>query len=142
MEKSRELKKPVSYMMTDPIADMLSRIRNGVAAHKSEVLVPFSNLKLWVANILVQEGYLEKAERLSDRFGTLRLVLRYHGKRPAIQSLRRISKPGLRVYRNSSELPRVRSDIGIAIVSTPLGVMTNKEARRRKLGGEVMCEVY
>lgn len=129
-------------MMTDPIADMLTRIRNGSAAHKSEVLVPFSNLKLWLVNILVQEGYIAKADRLSDRFGTLRLVLKYEHKKPVIQHVKRISKPGLRVYRSATELPRVKSDMGIAIISTPQGVMTNKEARRRKLGGEVMCEIY
>jgi small subunit ribosomal protein S8 len=105
-------------------------------------LVPTSNLKLWVANILKEEGYLEEVERITDRFGTLRLVLKYKANEPTVQHLARISKPGRRVYAPAGQLPRVRSDMGVVIMSTSQGVMTNKEARRRKLGGEVMCEVY
>lgn len=129
-------------MMTDPIADMLTRIRNAAAARKTEVLVPSSKLKEHIAHILVAEGYLESVERLSDRFGTLRLVLKYVGREPVVQEITRVSKPGRRVYAGATLLPRVRSDYGIAILSTSAGVMTNKEARKRKLGGEILCEVY
>lgn len=128
--------------MTDPIADMLTRIRNAARARKKDVLVPHSNLKQWIAQILVDEGYVESIERLTDHAGTLRLVLKYDASGPIIQHLKRISTPGRRVYAPAGGLPRVLSDIGIAIVSTSQGVMTNKEARRRKLGGEVLCQVY
>ena len=128
-------------MMTDPIADMLSRIRNAGAAGKSETLVPKSNLKLWIAKILEQEGYLASVEVLPDGFGMLRLVLKYEGREPMIRAIHRVSKPGRRVYADAAHMPRVHSDLGIAVVSTSAGVMTNKEARRRKLGGEILCEI-
>lgn len=128
--------------MTDPIADMLTRIRNAAHARKKEVLLPHSNVKQWIAQILANEGYLELVERLTDHAGTLRLVLKYDAGGPVVRHLKRISTPGRRVYAPASGLPRVLSDIGIAVVSTSQGVMTNKEARRRKLGGEIVCEVY
>lgn len=128
--------------MTDPIADMLTRIRNASAAGKSEVVLPYSKLKHRIADILMSEGYLETVERLSDHFGSLRLVIKYTQGEPAVGAIRRISTPGRRVYAGATELPRVKSDIGIAIISTSVGIMTNKEARKRKLGGEVLCEVY
>lgn len=129
-------------MMTDPIADMLTRIRNATRARKKDVLVPHSNLKQWIAQILADEGYVESVERLVDQAGTLRLVLKYDANGPAIRHIERVSTPGCRVYAPSNGLPRVLSDIGVAIVSTSQGVMTNKEARRRKLGGEILCKVY
>lgn len=129
-------------MMTDPIADMLSRIRNASAARKKEVRMPASKLKLWIANILLAEGYLTSVEQLPEQFGVLRLGLKYEDGEPAIQDVRRVSKPGRRVYMAASDLPYVHSGLGVAIVSTSAGVMTNKEARRRKLGGEVLCEVF
>ena len=129
-------------MMTDPISDMLTRIRNGLAAKKREVVLPFSKTKFGIAKILEREGYLAGAERVLDaKFPTLRLVLSYEADLPGIQSLRRISTPGRRVYRKSSEMPRVLSGLGIAIVSTSSGLMTNKEARTRHLGGEIICEI-
>ena len=128
--------------MTDPIADMLTRIRNAVMAGHHETLVPRSNLKLWIAKILMQAGYLNAVEEVADGFGTLRLVIRYIDGEAAIHGIRRISKPGRRVYADASTLPRVNSGFGIAVVSTSAGIMTNREARKRKLGGEVICEVY
>lgn len=128
-------------MMTDPIADMLTRIRNATRVKKTEVLVPHSKLKYRIADLLVREGFLAAVEKTDDP-RLMRLVLKYHDALPAIQAIHRISKPGRRVYAHATELPRVRQDTGIAIVSTSAGVLTNKEARARKLGGEVLCEVY
>ena len=129
-------------MMTDPIADMLSRLRNASAAQKTEIRMPASKLKLWIANILLAEGYLAAVEQLPEQFGILRLVLKYENGEPAIAEVKRVSKPGRRVYRSATELPYVHSGLGIAIVSTSAGVMTNKEARKRKLGGEILCEIF
>lgn len=130
-------------MHTDPIADFLTRIRNAQAAHHDLVELPSSRLKYTVAKILEREGFVGAvSEKSEGAKKTLAVGLKYDGKQPAIRSVVRISKPGKRVYRSAGELPRVLSDIGIAIVSTSAGVMTNKEARRRKLGGEIICEVY
>ncbi len=130
-------------MYSDPISDLLTRIRNAQAAHHDLVMVPGSRMKLAIAKLLQQEGYVERVdERVEGPRSLLEITLRYEGKQPIIRSIRRVSRPGRRVYRGSSELPRVLSDQGIAIVSTSAGLMTNKEARRRKLGGEVLCEVY
>jgi small subunit ribosomal protein S8 len=130
-------------MITDPISDMLTRIRNAQAVKKPELALPYSKIKYSIAKILEKEGYIKKAEQTNEeKFPNLRIELSYSGDRgPAIETITRISKPGRRVYVKSSDLPRVLSDIGIAIISTPNGVMTNKEARSRKLGGEVICEV-
>lgn len=130
-------------MHTDPIADFLTRVRNAQAARHETVELPSSKLKFAVAKILEREGYLAAvAERTDGSKKVLTVALKYHGKQPAIRAIERISKPGLRVYRKASELPRVLSDIGLAIVSTSAGVMTNKDARRRKLGGEIICQIY
>lgn len=137
-------------MNTDPISDMLTRIRNASMARKAEARMPYSNMKLAIAKILAQEGYVAAAERLGpdqDRLDDagrtlLRVVLKYDETGPAIRNVKRVSKPGHRAYAGYAALPRVLSDQGIAIVSTSQGVMTNKEARRRKLGGEVLCEVF
>lgn len=130
-------------MLTDPISDLLTRLRNAQAASHERVTLPGSQLKFAVAKILEREGYVGQVEETVDGpKKTLTIPLKYQGKTPAIRSIARVSRPGLRVYRKANELPRVLSDQGIAIVSTSAGLMTNKEARRRKLGGEVLCEIY
>ncbi len=130
-------------MHSDPISDLLTRIRNAQAARHDLVTVPGSRMKLAIVKLLQQEGYVSRVDEQSEGpRSTIAITLRYEGKQPIIRSIRRVSRPGRRVYRGSSELPRVLSDQGIAIVSTSAGLMTNKEARRRKLGGEVLCEIY
>ncbi len=130
-------------MHTDPLSDLLTRIRNAQRAHHDELEMPSSRMKYSVAKILQREGYVGKvSEREEGSKKVLVIGLIYQGKEPQIREITRISTPGRRVYRGATELPRVLSDIGIAIISTSAGVMTNKEARRRKLGGEVICEVY
>ncbi len=129
-------------MYTDSISDFLTRIRNAQAAEHDTVIVPSSRMKLALARILEREGYIGGVREEADGpKKTLHVTLKYDGKTPTIRSLTRVSKPGRRVYRGSKELPVVLSDQGIAIISTSAGVMTNKEARRRKLGGEVLCEI-
>lgn len=130
-------------MFTDPISDFLTRIRNAQAARHEVLALPGSRLKFAVAKILEREGFVERVEETVDGSKkTLVVTLKYLNKAPFIRSLTRVSTPGKRVYRKSDELPRVLSDQGIAIISTSAGLMTNKEARRRKLGGEILCEVY
>ncbi len=130
-------------MITDPISDFLTRLRNAQAAQHETTTVPGSRMKFVIAKLLEREGYIGAVTETVDGVKrTLHVTLKYTGKVPAIRAIQRVSKPGLRVYRKASELPRVLSDQGIAVVSTSAGIMTNKEARRRKLGGEVLCEVY
>ncbi len=129
-------------MMTDPIADMLTRIRNAALAHKHTVVIPHSKVKKAIADIFVQEGYAEGVRVDESGFKHLEMVLTYNGKQPVLQSLKRESKPGHRMYRKAEELPRVLNDYGIAIVSTPKGIMTNKQARKEGIGGEVICSLY
>ncbi len=130
-------------MMTDPIADMLTRVRNALSVRKREVILPASNIKFAIAKILEKEGYLGGVERTTHvGHPALKLTLAYEAGSPRIRSVRRVSTPGRRVYVKSDALPRVMSGLGIVILSTPNGLMTNKEARVRKLGGEVICEVY
>lgn len=130
-------------MSTDPIADFLTRLRNALAANHASVLVPASRLKFALAKILEREGYVATVKETADGVHkTMEVMLKYQGRTPAIRSLERVSTPGRRVYRGAKELPRVLSDQGIAIISTSAGLMTNKEARKRKLGGEVLCEIY
>ncbi|MFH1088830.1 MAG: 30S ribosomal protein S8 [Candidatus Uhrbacteria bacterium] len=129
-------------MMTDPLSDMLTRIRNAQAVRKVEVTIPFSKIKFSLAKILEQEGFVTRVEESTeDTRPVIRMVLKYDHREPAIRMIKRISKPGRRVYTKNTDLPRVLSGLGIAIVSTSNGLMTNKEARARKLGGEVICEV-
>ena len=129
--------------MTDPIADMLTRIRNSQMAKRAVVEIPFSKLKKSVADILSQEGYLGKVEEKDNKPGKLLVIgLKYEGKRPIIRSLKRESKPGRRVYCSSGDMPRVLNDYGISVVSTSQGMMTNKEARKQGIGGEIVCSVY
>lgn len=125
-------------MITDPISDMLTRIRNAAKVGKTEARIPYSKLKFAVAKVLNENGYVESIEKISTGHGEIRVAL----KADAIAHIERISRPGRRVYANYADLPLVLSDSGIAIVSTSQGVMTNKDARRRKLGGEVLCTVY
>lgn len=129
--------------MTDPIADMLTRIRNASMVYKKEVVVPSSKIKIAIANILAREGYLVKVEEKKDgQHPYLLLTLKYDESRPVVSSLKRISKPGHRRYVKSGELQTVLNGYGLAILSTPQGMMTDKEARRLNLGGELICEVY
>ncbi len=127
--------------MTDPIADMLTRIRNALRVKKATVDVPCSTLKLAIAAILVREGYVVKAD-VPEGSRAIRLVLRYdEDGAPCIRHLRRISTPGRRVYVQNTDIPRVLGGLGIAIVSTSKGVMTDSEARKAKIGGELLCEI-
>lgn len=126
--------------MTDPIADMLTRIRNAQAVKKSEVVLPYSKLKHSLAQILVREKYLANVEKLEG--AKLKIGIKYDAQGPVIRSLRKVSKPGRRVYRGHKELPYVLNNLGIAIISTSQGLVTNKEARIKKMGGEVICEIY
>jgi small subunit ribosomal protein S8 len=131
-------------IMTDPVADMLTRIRNGLTAKHKVVEVPKSNLKKDIAEILVKEGYIEDLEVHDDGLqGVIKLTLKYSGKgEKAIQGIKKISKPGLRVYSNYEKLPKVLNGLGIAIISTSKGVMTDKAARAAKIGGEVLAFVW
>lgn len=133
--------------MMDPIADMLSRIRNAAAVQKAEILLPMSKLKFNIAKLLEENGWVTKAEVIphegKDGFDELKIVLKYKADgKPKIASLTRISKSSRRVYVGKDELPRVLNNLGIAILSTSQGIMTNREARKRNLGGEVICEIY
>lgn len=131
-------------MMTDPISDMLSRIRNGALARHERVEMPHSNLKRHIAEVLKSEGYVDDV-RESDGEGkkTLTVVLRYgRGKDSAIDGVRRVSAPGRRVYVRYDRIPRVRSGMGISILSTSRGVLTDRQAREMKVGGELLCEVW
>ena len=129
-------------MITDPISDMLTRIRNASLVRKDEVVMPFSKMKLAIAKILSQEGFVSGFDKLDSGYGQLKISLKYVNGESLIRAIHRVSKPGHRVYKASVDLPRVLSDQGIAIVSTSQGVMSNKEARKRKLGGEVLAEIY
>lgn len=131
-------------MITDPISDMLTRIRNAVAVGHERVTMPSSKLKVGIAEILVAEGFVDRYEENADgAHKELMLVLRYGDRRrPAIEGIKRISTPGHRIYKGASELPRVQDGIGVAVVSTSQGIMPDREARRRRLGGEVLCEVW
>jgi small subunit ribosomal protein S8 len=131
-------------MLTDPIADMLNRIRNGIVAKQETVPVPASRTKISIAQVLKQEGFIKDFEVVSEGVKrTIRLRLAYGGrKEPAISGLRRVSKPGLRVYVQKREIPRVYGGLGIAILSTPMGVMTGQEAWRQRVGGEILCYVW
>ncbi len=130
--------------ITDPVADMLTRIRNANSARHDTVDIPASNMKRAIADILVEEGYVKNVQYIADGGqGVLRVTLKYlGGKEQAITGLRRVSKPGLRVYAGSDELPRVLRGLGIAIISTSRGIMTDKKARADHVGGEVLAFVW
>jgi small subunit ribosomal protein S8 len=130
-------------MMTDPIADMLTRIRNAQGARQRRVDMPVSRLKTEIARLLKENHYIHDFKVLDDgRFGVLRLYLKYYQEKPVIRELRRISKPGLRKYVGVEEIPRVRNGLGMAMLSTSRGVMTDREARAAKVGGEVIAYVW
>jgi small subunit ribosomal protein S8 len=128
--------------MTDPIADMLTRMRNALRVSKSEVAIPYSRIKVNLAEILKQEGYISSYTENKD-LHELRIQLKYEESgEPTMQQLKRISTPGRRVYSSTDKLPRVLNNLGIAIVSTPEGLMTAATAKKRKIGGEIICEIY
>ncbi|HMV01188.1 MAG TPA: 30S ribosomal protein S8 [Rhodocyclaceae bacterium] len=128
--------------MTDPVADMLTRIRNAQMAEKLSVTMPSSKLKVAIAKVLKDEGYIEDfAIRENGAKPELDVALKYYAGRPVIERIERVSKPGLRVYKSKDDLPRVMNGLGVAIVSTPKGVMTDRRARAGNMGGEVLCIV-
>ena len=128
-------------MMSDPIADMLTRVRNAQAASKADVTMPSSKLKLAIAKVLLDEGYIAGFSADDAVKPSLTVTLKYYEGRPVIDELKRVSRPGLRIYKNKDELPKVLNGLGIAIVSTSAGVMTDREARATGRGGEVICTV-
>ena len=128
---------------TDPIADMLTRIRNANAAKHMCVDVPASNVKKAIAEILLEEGYIKNYQIIEDgKQDIIRIALKYNGKERAISVIKRVSTPGLRIYKSKEELPKVLKGLGIAIVSTSKGIMTDKKARKENVGGEVMAFVW
>ena len=129
--------------ITDPIADMLTRIRNASSAKHATVDIPGSNMKKAIAEILLAEGYIKNFQLINDGIqGVIKVTLKYNGNEKAITGLRRVSKPGLRMYAGADDLPKVLRGLGIAIISTSKGVMTDKKAREAKVGGEVLAFVW
>jgi small subunit ribosomal protein S8 len=131
-------------MMTDPIADMLTRIRNGSKAKLEKVDIPSSKLKLEIAKILKDEGYIKNLKMVKDRRqGVIRVYLKYtDDEAPVIQGIKRVSKPGCRVYAGNDAIPKVLAGLGVAILSTPKGIQTGKQAKKDNVGGEVICHVW
>ena len=130
--------------MNDPIADMLTRIRNGQMRGKSMVSTPASKLRGWVLDVLADEGYIRGYEKTTDGNGhpTFEISLKYYEGAPVIREVKRVSKPGRRVYMGANDLPSVRQGLGVSIVSTPKGVMSDANARSANVGGEVLCTVF
>lgn len=130
--------------ITDPIADLLTRIRNAQRANHEQVEIPASKLKLEIVRILAEEKFIEGYQHIpDDKQGIIRVFLKYGPKRePVITNLKRVSKPGLRVYKRAHEIPRVLGGMGIAIISTSKGVLTDEKARKERVGGEVLCQVW
>lgn len=130
--------------MTDPIADMLTRIRNGSKAKLEKVDIPSSKLKLEIAKILKDEGYIKNIKMVKDRRqGVIRVYLKYTDEEaPVIQGLKRVSRPGCRVYAGNDAIPKVLAGLGVAILSTPKGIQTGKQAKKDNVGGEVLCHVW
>ena len=130
-------------MMTDPIADMLTRIRNGQNARKVSVAMPASKAKEAIAHVLKDEGYITGFETSGDGAEkTLTVELKYFEGGPVIEKIQRVSKPGLRIYRQRNEIPRVQGGLGVAVVSTNKGLMSDREARKNRMGGEILCFVW
>lgn len=128
--------------MSDPVADMLTRIRNAQMAEKTTVNMPTSKLKTNIANVLKSEGFIEDFKVTTvGVMGSLAIQLKYYNGEPVIELIKRISRPGLRIYKPSTELPIVMNGMGVAIISTSLGVMTDKVARKKGVGGEILCHV-
>jgi len=146
----------IMYTTNDPISDMLTRIRNASAVKKTDIILPYSKIKMTIAELLEREGYLNKAEKIEPvqdskkmakqdnlaKFQRIRLVLKYKDGQPAITWVKRVSKPGRRIYKKKDELPIILNGLGLAIMSTPRGIMTNKEAKKAGQGGEFLFEVY
>ncbi|MBP9802417.1 30S ribosomal protein S8 [Patescibacteria group bacterium] len=129
--------------MTDPIADMLTRIRNAVAIKKPEVIMPLSKVKFSIAKLLETEGYIASANTVKEaNFDKLKIVLKYDDEKPAISHLKRISKPGQKIYINSKDIPTVLNGYGLAVLSTSKGIMTDRQAKAANIGGELMCEIW
>lgn len=128
--------------MTDPISDMLTRLRNGGRALQPHIELPHSRLKENIAKILKSEGYVSEVAVDGKTIKKLKIRLKYNGKKNVIEGLRRVSKPGLRKYVGATEIPRVRGGLGVAVLSTPEGIMTDTQARRKNLGGELLCYVW
>jgi small subunit ribosomal protein S8 len=128
--------------MSDPISDMLTRIRNAGAAHLPTVKLPHSRIKESVAKLLESEGYVGDVSVEGETKKTLKINLKFNGKKSVIEGLKRVSKPGLRRYVGSTEIPRVRGGLGVAIVSTSEGLLTDQQARRKNLGGELLCYIW
>ena len=129
-------------MMTDPIADMLTRVRNAQSASKVDVTMPSSKLKMAIAKVLQDEGYIAGFSSDGAAKPILTITLKYHDGRPVIDEIKRVSRPGLRIYKNKHELPKILNGLGVAIVSTSAGVMSDREARASGRGGEILCTVY
>ena len=127
--------------MQDPIADMLTRIRNGQAANKVAINMPSSKLKVAIANVLAAEGYIESVKVLEGAKPELEITLKYFQGKPVVESIQRLSRPGLRIYKRKDELPKVMGGLGVAVISTSKGVMTDRAARQAGLGGEIICYV-
>ncbi|HHF1113199.1 TPA: 30S ribosomal protein S8 [Haemophilus influenzae] len=127
--------------MQDPIADMLTRIRNGQAANKVAINMPSSKLKVAIANVLAAEGYIESVKVLEGAKPELEITLKYFQGKPVVESIQRVSRPGLRIYKRKDELPKVMGGLGVAVISTSKGVMTDCSARQAGLGGEIICYV-
>ena len=127
--------------MQDPIADLLTRIRNGQAAGKVSVSLPSSKQKLAIANLLVKEGYIASAKESGEVKKVLEIELKYYEGKPVVEMIQRVSRPGLRVYKKCRDLPRIMNGLGIAVISTSKGLMTDRAARKDGLGGEVICYV-
>ena len=127
--------------MQDPIADMLTRIRNGQAANKVAINMPSSKLKVAIANVLAAEGYIESVKVLEGAKPELEITLKYFQGKPVVESIQRVSRPGLRIYKRKDELPKVMGGLGVAVFSTSKGVMTDRAARQAGLGGEIICYV-
>jgi small subunit ribosomal protein S8 len=129
--------------MTDPITDMLNQIKNAEAVGKTEVLVPLSKIKSEIATILSKENFIGETKKATKgKIKVLKITLKYNNEIPAIAGFKRVSKPGQRIYEGFSEIKRVHGGYGISIISTSKGLMTNKDARYKKLGGEVICQVW
>lgn len=126
-------------MVNDSVADVLIRIKNGYMASRQEVSIPHSKLVYNICQLLAKTGYVEGIERVEKE---IKITLKYSGRTPALTDVRRVSRPGLRVYKGIGQLPKVLNGLGIAIISTPKGLMTDKEARKNRVGGEVMAEVW
>ncbi|MCP5245264.1 MAG: 30S ribosomal protein S8 [Burkholderiales bacterium] len=128
--------------MSDPIADMLTRIRNAQMAKKKSVCVPYSKIKSAIAKVLKEEGYIiDFKKNMSNKQAVIDITLKYYAELPVIEKIKRISKPGLRIYKQAPEIPVVMNGLGVAIVSTSKGVMTGKKAQETGVGGEILCEV-